>query len=333
MKFFLACTLLAWAWTTNACATPLTVYIDAAGSDQNSCLSASLACLTLSRAQSVVEKINPQDVVTVSVNDDGIYWGQDLNWTYPAPATSIVGAGTVTDQTNIPVFDGCDDASLTSCPNGNRWVSSTVSNLTFQHVQVQHYANPMLLSGSHLTVENMVWEYIGNCYVSSLPESWFVVEVTNSSYDMFQNNLFEHVCTTPYALNVYVHAYYFGHSSFNTILHDAFSDVYGDTVRFRNASNNNVIISSSFDKTGEDAPVTSWFCRPWRNGACEGEQEAKECPSTGNQALFDYFDGGDTGQQIPFEANLFAAAACGVPLSQQNVSEGGIVIDYAAWPH
>lgn len=351
-------TVVAGAFAAALCAhsadaTPLTVYLDARGLDSNNCLSPSTPCLTLSHAQNVIKAINPQDDVTVSINNDGTYWGQNVYWNYvmAGHSVSFIGAGSVTDTTNIPVFDGCSDATLKSCQKGNHWfnlvTSATqngghASNIVLEHIKVQHYANPLWLFGDrndvahgwngNNTVDHMVFEDIGNCYAPTLPESWGVVNVANSRSNTFSYNSFENICTSPYDLNVYLHAYYFSTSANdNLVFANTFSDVYGDTVRFRDGADDNTVTHSYFMRTGEDAPVTSWFCHPWSEAACG--KATPECPSVGNRVTDSYFDGGDEGQHVPIQRNLYGVSTCGISMSQQNVALQSNKIDYAAWPH
>jgi hypothetical protein len=323
-------------------ATPLDLYLSPAGTENSYC-SQARPCLSIWRAGYNAAKLNPQDNVTVHVAP-GTYYNQSVRWTYlmPTHAVTIVGEGT---RDNLPVFDGCTDSTHTSCARNNWFqvdTSATAgggapSNVTLSNMEVTNYAQPVLFVGDrndtisgwngYNTVEGMVFVNIGNCYNQAEQESYGVFQIYNSNHNQFLNNTFEHICTTPYSNNVYLHTYYLATSAnYNIIDGNIFYDVYGDTIRFRDASNYNIVRNSVFMKTGEDAPLTSWFCR---GTPSECGKILPECPSRGNVAYNNFYDGSDTCQGTPpFQANLFGIKACGIPMRKQSVRVRNINYGY-----
>jgi len=348
MRFLAAMSLAFVLAAGSAEATPLTLFMSPAGSDANDCQSA--PCLTLNRILAVVKAVDPQDDIKVKIAL-GTYVQQTMNgWTYVMPSHTItfVGAGDRNDQTKIPVFDNCsDDGDLATCLH-NVWFKLQTSasqngghpsNLIFNHLKITHYGEPIWLSGDRSdpangwnggnVIENCVFAYDGNYYVPSLPESWATIRLYNSRNNLITHNLFVHIWAA--TGNLYLHALYIAsYSDHNIISRDTFRDVGGDTIRFRDASNYNKVSRSTFWKTGEDAPLTSWFCRPFKVKLCG--KTIPECPSTGNVASSNYYTGGDTCPTPPplFAANLSDIGRCHVPPRKQNIAVRKLTTNFSA---
>jgi hypothetical protein len=348
-----AALLLAFVFAAgSAGATPLTLAMSPAGSDSNNCRAVA-PCLTLGRIQAVIRAVNPQDNVTVNIAL-GTYRGQAIaGWTYVMPNHTISFVGEGSGTSSIPLFDNCIvDSDPTTCTH-NVWfklrTSATQnggheSNLVFDHLKITHYGEAIWLSGDRSdswngwnggnVIKNCVFAYDGNAYAPSLPESWATIRLYNSRRNYIANNLFEHIWTTPYSNNVYLHALYIAsYASNNVISGNMFWDVGGDTIRFRDASNYNQVTGSTFWKTGEDAPITSWFCHPYSRTGCG--KAIPECPSTGNVASSNYYTGGDKcpSSPPPFTANLYGAGSCNVPVYKQGVAVSKLTTNFSVCSH
>jgi hypothetical protein len=328
-------------------ATPLTLYMAPRTSVLDDCRSAATACPNLARIQRVVQAVNPQDNVTVNIAV-GTYVQQSVIWTYVMPTHTVTFLGAGSGTANIPVFDNCSNPKdVTTCRH-NVWFkfhSAAVknggqySNLVIDHLEVKHYGEAIWLVGDRSDklggwnganiITNCVFAYDGNFYDPSLPESWAVIRLYNSRWNQITNNLFEHIWGV--SGNVYLHALYLASWADNNVISgNTFWDVAGDTIRFRDASNWNSVSLNNFEKTGEDAPITSWFCHPYSQSGCG--KTIPECPSTGNAASSNYYTGGDRcpAKPPPFTANLYGVSACGVSLSQQNIAVSRLRMDFSA---
>ena len=279
------------------------VYLDSAKADTNDGLTSATAVRSLAGAQAVLNAARPQTDVEIRIKQ-GTYVAPTTKWRFYVPGHTVSFMPVdyeygdhVEDIAGRPLFrsDGTAGYWLSA-----RWNSGPGgdTNLRFYYLQVERYsAGGLELNGgittnsqglrvpstagvNHNTVYGMVFQYLGSKY-SSAGFAYGGIDMVNSSDNLIQNNHFLHLenAGTEYDL---VHANYVAHwSKRNTITSNRYEYVSGDPVRVRNDSNDNNIYANTFERTGQRAYFSDWFCDA---SPCQVNHpdQPRECASHGN---------------------------------------------------
>ena len=264
------------------------VHVSAAGSNDNTGLTAGSKVATLGRAYEIIKAAKPSGTVDVLVYSEGtIYEGASVTWRFfngkditirPAPG-----------QADLPTFDGCGP---TGCGERRRFVtvagsSGENTNIHFRALRVQNYWEGISFSGSSTeldgwnggnSVKDCVFEKMGNKYIEDNDGAYATVRLQNSRNNVLTGNRFYKIENTNggKVKDTYLHAFYIAHkSSHNLIKGNVFELNTGDAVRLRDMSNFNTIEGNTFKKAGV-AGYSEWYCS-------DREKCSKwECPSWGN---------------------------------------------------
>lgn len=258
------------------------LYMAPYGNDSKNGLSAANAVKTLSRIQSILKVVKPNADVEVHIAP-GIYYGQEVVWTYVHPKKITF---TPVNFTKLrPVFDGLGK---------DKWFRLAVSsgkntNLYFRYIKVQNYWMAMHLHGNRNNpgsgwngnnhLYGMYFYRIGSKYSTTNSYSPGMVDLVNSRNNTIVNSHFYYgVNSVPSQYSAF-HALYFAHhSSGNQVLRNRIERISGDPMRIRDLSNYNKIKDNRFIRAGAAAFYSDWYCT---GSACT--KPGGECPSYGNE--------------------------------------------------
>jgi hypothetical protein len=293
---------------------PMRIYLDPGGDDQNNGQSSEQAVLSLTRVNTLLTELQPRRPVEVVIGL-GTYFGQRVNWTYIMPNHGV----TFTRPEGVddrPIFDGCrDDACL-----GGTWfqIQSSIgepTRLSFLHLRIQNYGTAMSFNGNRNDagasnggnrVYGCYFSRIGNISNPELNPSTAVIRFVNSDDNVVANSHFVDIINT--RSSGLLHSLYIAHmSDRNRIERNRFVRNSGDPVRLRDFSNDNIINDNRFIQSGIEAGYTDWYCDHDARDDCTKPEP--ECPSWNNQfrnneldgdylcgqlGTFHYFQGEDT---------------------------------------
>jgi len=264
--------------------------VENGGDDGNAGTDRDHPIATLRRALAIVASAMPATDTEVLMAP-GIYYNQDIVWTYTNPAHAITFKPLEAGST--VVFDGCANGSsdyANDCPDhtangdadghffllGSHPAGDT--NLRFEHLEIRHYRNGIRFTNGASAQNRIAYCYfhhIGNGWAPNLSYAaapgFGAVRSRNSSYNEFLGNRFFHIENVPGDCEVcagHMHSYYLADSSdHNTFDDETHEYVSGGPVRFRNYSNHNVVRNSTFIAGGLDKGAVSDFY-----------SETAECP-------------------------------------------------------
>jgi hypothetical protein len=283
------------AFTLLFCRTALALdlFLSPAGNDSANGASAESAIATLARAHDLVAAAlakPPQDV-TIRVAP-GTYTGQTVVWRATSPDVSIVITGPDNPATPA-IFDGNKQGTtfFALAPRTGAPTNLTLSNLT-----ITDYRTAVTFAGS--SSGNERWSsnnrllnnrFLANGGTAVVPmgRSTAIVRLVNSRQNMIAGNVFDGMKGKDCKL---LHAIYLAHgSSRNVITDNEFLNGCGDPIRVRDRSNQNLIYDNRFDRVGNKAAYTEWYCTS--RTRCRRD----ECPPAGNEffnnSLGTNFDG------------------------------------------
>ena len=265
------------------------IHVSADGDDAHDG-SASSPIRTLAMAQKIIERSTPAD--TEVLISPGIYAAQTVVWSYTMPKHTIRFVGSPGS-----IFDG-GGKGLTFFEL--RGAKGAPTNLVFEGLTVTHYATAISLDGNrNVSAEfNGRNRIIGNRFVDvggndpKGNDSTAVIRFVNSDDNMIEDNLFKGMVSKNCQL---LHALYFAHgSSGNRVERNTFEDGCGDPIRFRDASNKNVVRNNTFTKVGKTSAVSEWFCA----GSTACTKKTSECPSHDNVIENNTFGSNYAGMQL-----------------------------------
>jgi hypothetical protein len=258
------------------------LYVAPDGDDANDGLSLAAPLATLSRAHELVDLPAHGDH-QIYVRG-GRYHGQSVGWVKHS-ATSSITIEAYAEET--PVFDGIRDGHMQPFFIYVSMGRGGCSNVTIRGLTIRHYLHWGVVlgdssgeaaswSGCNL-IENNVLEKIGDLYLpppyicSSTQRGYAAIMLENSGNNVIRNNVFENIENCRGA-EAFMHAVYLYHgSSNNRIYANYISMTSGDTMRVRDASNDNHFYGNHAERSG-----THGFIAGWRNISI-GER-----PSSGN---------------------------------------------------
>lgn len=276
---------------------PFVVWMASDGDDGRSGRIESNAVETLGRVQQILEQHQPQRDVEVRIAS-GRYRAQTIEWSFSVPGHKLTFTRT-SPQADRPVFDGCVSAG--TCPGGTwfrlRRSDGAETRIEFNYIRVENYQTAISLDGNRNAegdsngsnrIYGCYFYRIGNVSNSTLDPSTAAVRLVNSDDNEIANNHFVDIINTT-ALNR-LHAIYVAHmSDRNEIARNRFVNNSGDPVRVRDFSNDNSIVDNTFEKVGQHAGYTEWYCDHDARSDCT--KSTPECPSWGNEFRRNHLDG------------------------------------------
>jgi hypothetical protein len=280
---------------------PFQVYLSPTGVDANSGLSVAEPVRTLTRVQEVLRVAAPTTDVEVRI-EQGVYVAPPTTWTFLVPGHTVTflpidyeHGGGADDIAGRPVFrgDGTSGFWLTAqLPAGH---PGGAVGLRFYYLQVDRYdLGGLKLDGGVTTAEGIrrpaTSGHNGNViigmYFTRLGSRWAGiahgyggVDLVNSRDNLILENHFVRLENTGTGEGL-IHGVYLAHHSIaNTIRGNRFEMISGDPIRTRNDSNDNEAFRNVFQRSGETAQYSDWFCDA---GCARGNRGSRECASHGN---------------------------------------------------
>ncbi|MCC8554361.1 right-handed parallel beta-helix repeat-containing protein [Xanthomonas hortorum] len=288
------------------------LYLAPDGNDAAAGTSASTALRSLSAAQQRLLERRPTGAVDVVIAA-GTYLRQSVQWTFTNGASIRFIAAS--DAATPPWFDGRGGATWFTLKGGG----NAATRLTFTGLKVSNYWMAMDLGSSKRSqdgnsgnvIRNMTFERIGGIHGSSSEAaySFAAIRLQNSRDNRIERSRFISI-ENDTKTSGFIHAIYLArHSSGNRIEGNTFTDVNGDAVRTRDASDNTYVSANRFVRAGKYAAFSDWI-KP------EGE-----CPSQGGQ-FFDNTVGAGYYGAIDATRTTGADDACGA-LKKPRIEERG----------
>jgi hypothetical protein len=199
------------------------------------------------------------------------------------------------DDKNPPVFDGTGAKGTWFTFSGHN--DGAATNLVFRYLCVQNYMTAISFAGDRKkTTPSSRANIIDGCHFLHIGEDGnAAVRLQNSCSNQVINCHFESILRK--SSRGLLHAIYLAHLSCdNQILHNHFEICCGDTVRFRDASNNNTVEANRFTRCGELAAITDWYCDHDKESDCT--KPTAEGPSWNNVVKDNILDKNYAGLQL-----------------------------------
>jgi len=293
------------------------LYLAPDGDDTAAGTSATTALQTLATAQKRLQAQPPPPQTTVEiVVAPGTYVGQSVRWTYRnagAPLRIIAAPGAAT----MPHFDGRGGGTWFTLRGGG----NQSTQLQFVGLEVSDYWMAMDLGSSNAAadgnagneIRGMRFTRIGGIHGQGSPAySYAAIRLQNSRDNLIVGNQFSAIENSK-ETSGYLHALYLArHSTGNVVKDNSFTDVNGDVVRTRDASDATEVRGNRFVRAGKYAAFSDWF-----------SVDQGECPSQGGRFLDNTVGAGYYGA-IPATATTGADDACGA-LATPRIVESGTV--------
>ena len=290
------------------------LYLAPDGDDAAVGTSAATALKTLNAAQQRLLAQPPPAAVEIVVAP-GIYLGQSVRWTFRngAPLRIVAASGAST----MPHFDGRGGGTWFTLRGGG----NQRTQLQFVGLEVSDYWMAMDLGSSNAAadgnagneIRGMRFVRIGGIHGQGDPAySYAAIRLQNSRDNVIADNQFSAIENSK-ETSGYIHALYLArHSTGNTVEGNSFTDVNGDVVRTRDASDETVVRGNHFVRAGKYAAFSDWF-----------DPDQGECPSQGGRFVDNTVGAGYYGA-IPATATTGADDACGA-LGTPRIVESGTV--------
>ncbi len=290
------------------------LYLAPDGDDAAAGTSAATALQTLAAAQQRLQAQSPTTAVEIVVAP-GTYVGQSVRWTFRngAPLRIAAAAGAAT----MPHFDGRGGGTWFSLRGGG----NQRTQLQFVGLEVSDYWMAMDLGSSNAAadgnagneIRDMRFTRIGGIHGQGDPAySYAAIRLQNSRDNTIAGNQFSAIENSKETSGD-IHALYLArHSTGNTVEGNSFTDVDGDVVRTRDASDATQVRGNHFVRAGKYAAFSDWF-----------DPDQGECPSQGGGFVDNTVGAGYYGA-IPATATTGADDACGA-LHTPRIVESGTV--------
>ncbi|MDR6673278.1 right-handed parallel beta-helix repeat-containing protein [Xanthomonas sp. 1678] len=290
------------------------LYLAPDGDDTADGTSAATALQTLVTAQQRLQAKSPQTEVEIVVAP-GTYVGQSVRWTFRngAPLRIVAAA----DAATMPRFDGAGGGTWFTLRGGG----NQRTQLQFVGLEVSDYWMAMDLGSSNAAadgnsgneIRGMRFTRIGGIHGQGSPAySYAAIRLQNSRDNLIVGNQFNAIENSK-ETSGYIHALYLArHSTGNVVKDNTFTDVNGDVVRTRDASDAAEVRGNRFVRAGKYAAFSDWF-----------DLDQGECPSQGGRFIDNTVGAGYYGA-IPATATTGADDACGA-LSTPRIAESGTI--------
>lgn len=293
------------------------LYLAPDGDDTAAGTSAATALQTLVAAQQRLQAQPPPPQTTVEiVVAPGTYVGQSVRWTFRndgAPLRIVAAAGAAT----MPRFDGAGGGTWFTLRGGG----NQRTQLQFVGLEVSDYWMAMDLGSSNAAadgnsgneIRGMRFTRIGGIHGQGSPAySYAAIRLQNSRDNLIVGNQFNAIENSK-ETSGYIHALYLArHSTGNVVKDNTFTDVNGDVVRTRDASDATEVRGNRFVRAGKYAAFSDWF-----------DLDQGECPSQSGRFIDNTVGAGYYGA-IPATATTGADDACGA-LGTPRIVESGTI--------
>ncbi len=297
------------------------VHLAVKGDDRNDGASPQRPVATLAsavqRAAALSAKTGEDMAIIVG---PGIYRNQSLVLMDKTVRGKLTIAGASKDAAEYPAFYG----------NGTRtWLrydgsAGQPTGLTIRNLRIVDYATAITLNGNRddprgynmgTVISDNVFARIGSPLGKGV--STAAVRLVNSRDNVIENNYFRTIRNYPVTSCGALHAIYAAHaSSGNKIDNNKFEDFCGSAVKLRDRSGNNRINKNIFKTTDPTMGIDEWFCDRGKLAACT--KKDGECPSTGNIANDNTFEGIEKRRQIAVRGGRQPRPWCDAAVYSQN---------------
>jgi hypothetical protein len=263
-------------------ATEITIYVSQAGNDERKGRNELDAVATIQRAVKLAEAVSPDTTQVKIVLFPGLYLAQRFETAGHSDQVPIV---ITSGEGGRAVFDGNG--------RGNTWMTirqgaSRPVHITIDSVDVRNYVTAISVAGDRdnsahwaggLVIRNNKFSHIGDIAHSGAKPSTAAIRLVNSDHNVIARNVFTHIRNNKSC--ELLHAIYVAHGSTDNLIEgNEFNNSCGDSIRFRDGSNNNVVRNNSFIDSWARSPISDWFCNKDRRSDCT--KVAGECPSVNN---------------------------------------------------
>lgn len=274
------------------------IYVAANGSDANDGSSAQRPVATLAAAvrAAAARSARTGEDMTVQVAP-GMYRGQTLMLDDKQMRGRLTIAGTSSKADSYPAFYGNGTGTFLRYDGS----AGRDTGLTVRNLRIVDYATAITLNGNRndarafnrgTTISGNIFARIGTDTTKGLGKSTAAVRLVNSHDNVIENNWFKTIRNYPVTACAGLHAMYVAHgSSGNRIVGNTIEDFCGSAVKLRDSSDNNIIDRNTFRTTDRTSGIEEWFCDLGKSEECT--KKSGECPSTGNLARGNRFDGID----------------------------------------
>ncbi|MCC4594182.1 right-handed parallel beta-helix repeat-containing protein [Xanthomonas campestris pv. phormiicola] len=292
------------------------LYLAPDGDDAAAGTSAATALHSLAAAQQRLQAQSPTTEVEIVVAP-GTYLGQSVRWTFRNGAPLRIAAAAAAGAATMPLFDGRGGGTWFTLRGGG----NQRTQLQFVGLEVSNYWMALDLGSGNAAadgnagnaIRGMRFTRIGGIHGRGDPAySYAAIRLQNSRDNVIADNQFSAIDNSK-ETSGYIHALYLArHSTGNTVEGNSFTDVNGDVVRTRDASDGTMVRGNHFVRAGKYAAFSDWF-----------DPDQHECPSRGGRFVDNTVGAGYYGA-IPATATTGADDACGA-LNTPRIVESGTV--------
>jgi|WetSurMetagenome_2_1015567.scaffolds.fasta_scaffold00497_16 hypothetical protein len=261
------------------------IFMSPAGSDINSGLSQKVAVSTLQRAIDIAESAHHKNATSIRIMiGPGVYRGQVAVAHGHTEGIAIFMEAADAGGAR-PHFDGNG--------RGGTWLiirpeGKANTNFRIQGLDISNYETAISIEGNRNKrgqsaggneIRRNVFKNIGQIASRNAQPSTAAVRLVNSDNNIIIKNSFITIRNREKC--GLLHAIYVAHDSTgNTITENTFRDSCGDTIRFRDRSDFNIVKNNTFIDAWGNAPVSDWYCDRSKSSACT--KATAECPSLNN---------------------------------------------------
>jgi parallel beta-helix repeat protein len=262
------------AATLCAGVTTCNLWVSSSGDDSNDGRSEATPLRSLQRANDLLcqqtwrrcSGIGKTVKVTIAA---GIYPYANTVWSYSDPnhATQIIGQDVVMDGRYSTDF------GLHISPKNAR------SNIQVFYIKWTRYLRGGMTIGvgDHNRIYKNTFYRIGS-YYSKQPEAvaYAGIYLYDNQDTSIEKSVFVDILNTGSGYS-HEHGLYIIHSTNNRVTGSTFSNVGGDPIRVRDASNYNTISGNTFTNTGSNGYIGDWRCLNSADTTCPGPEKSLLC--------------------------------------------------------
>lgn len=242
----------------------------------------------------------------------GIYRNQTLLLTDKTIRGKLTISGTSPVAADYPAFYGKGNGTWLRYDGA----AGRDTGLTIRNLRIVDYGTAITLNGNRddpggfnrgTVISDNVFARIGS--TSGKGKSTAALRLVNSRDNVITNNYFRTIRNYPVSSCPGLHAMYVAHSSSgNKIERNKFEDFCGSAIKLRDGSGDNQLVRNSFKTADKAAAIEEWFCDLSKTAECT--KKTGECPSTGNIADRNTFEGLEERRQISVRGSRQPRAWC-----------------------
>lgn len=243
---------LAAAVPPAAAATTTIIHIAADGDDSGTG-SPTSPFRTLAKANAQLESLRPANAVEVRIAP-GTYHEVGTRWTYHSTYPLLIAG-----DGGVPTFTGQNTHSDYLIKFGPPSGPRVVMNLTIRSLKFTGSSNgPQVANASRVTLSSLQFDRIGTLY-TTLGTGYAALSLDNVSTIGVWSPRFTDIANTADQQGL-IHAIYASNNADNITLHNStITRVSGDPLRFRNGSDNFVVLGGTVTNAGRYAAVSEFF--------------------------------------------------------------------------